>query len=121
MFKNDYIMKIIENIIRFLAKVIFNKDYIKYEFPDFDKYEKTDYLYKDILKLLEEAKINEAENLLFENINRYDERYIEMALDFYQRINSLSDEELSKANFSRKEIEEGIRDIAEELEIKIYN
>lgn len=120
MFKNDYIMKTIENIIRFLSKILFNKEYIEYKFPDIACYNKTDYIYKDILELLNKGEVNEAENLLFENINGYDEDYIKMALDFYQRLNNMTDEELEKYNFSRKEIEEGVRDIAKEINIKLY-
>ncbi len=121
MFRNDYIMRQIENIIRFIAKILFNKDFIVYEFPEKEGFDRTDYIYKDILIALENEDLNKAENLLFENINYNDDKYMEIALDFYRRINILTDEELDNANFSREEIKEGLLDIANELKISLYD
>ena len=36
-----------------------------------------------------------------------DIRYLEIAIDFYARLNELTDDELEAADYSRQEIEEG--------------
>ncbi len=61
-------------------------------------------------------KLNEAEDNLFEKVNNNDLIYMKVAIDFYDRLNKLSDEELEKANFTREEIKLGIEDI-----LKLYN
>ena len=43
-----------------------------------------------------------------------------VAIDFYQRLNNLNNEFLQANNFSREEIEEGLRDIAKRSGIQIY-
>lgn len=115
MYEQDYIMRQIRDLVRFLAKILLNKDTVIYELPDMGKYTDTDYLYKELLFLLNQGKINEAENLLFENLDTGNERYIELALDFYERLNNFSDDYLEKNNFSREEIEEGLEESAREF------
>lgn len=66
------------------------------------------------------GKINEDENQLFEKFNFKDNRHIMVEIDFYQRLNNLDNEFLQANNFSREEIEEGLRDIAKRSGIVIY-
>lgn len=111
MYEQDYIMRQIRDLVRFLAKVFLNKDVAIYEFPDTGEYTDTDYLHKELLFLLSQGKINEAENLLFENLDSGNKRYMELALDFYERLNNFSDDYLEENNFTRKEIEEGLEEL----------
>ena len=39
-------------------------------------------------------------------------RYLELAVDFYARLNDLTDAQLEAAGFGRDELEEGLRDMA---------
>lgn len=73
-------------------------------------------MYERIINLLNQLKINEAEDLLFENIDTKDLIYIKVAMDFYNRLNKLNDEELEMADFTREEIKSGLEDI-----LKLYN
>ena len=41
-----------------------------------------------------------------------DRRYLELAVDFYARLNDLTDAQLEAAGFGRDELEEGLRDMA---------
>ena len=108
-------MRMIREMIRLIAKVFFNKEYLSYELPKNEEYKKTDYIYKDIMNLLDQGKINEAENLLFDRMDTSDKRYMELALDFYERINSFHDKFLEDHNFSREEIKEGLLGLAKEF------
>lgn len=58
--EQDYIMRLIGDMIKFIAKIFLGKSQISYE----DEYSHTDLLHKRLLELIELGKINEAENLL---------------------------------------------------------
>lgn len=120
MFEQDYVMRMIKDLVKFLAKILFNRDTIAYELSDNEKYTQSDDLHKELLSLIMIGKLNEAENLLFERFDPKDKRYLELALDFYQRLNNLDDEFLEKNNFPREEIEEGLREIAKQFGISTY-
>lgn len=120
MYEEDYIMRIITNLIKFLSKVIFGKDTVTYEPSEDEKHKQSDGLHKQLLTLLSAGKINEAENILFEKLNPKDNRQMMVAIDFYQRVNNLDNEFLQANNFSREEIEEGLRDTAKRAGIVTY-
>lgn len=120
MYEQDYIMRTISNLIKVLSKIIFGKDRAIYELSEDERYKQSDKLHKELLLLLSEEKINEAENLIFEELNPKDNRQMMVAIDFYQRLNNLDDEFLQQNNFSRKEIEEGLKDIAKRAGILTY-
>lgn len=92
---------------------------ILYELPSEKNYTQTDYLHKQLLSLITQGKINEAENLLFEKLDCKNKKYMKLTLDFYQRLNDFDDEFLEEHNFPRKEIEQGVKDIAKEFGISI--
>lgn len=120
MFEQDYVMRMIKDLVKFLAKVLFNKDTIAYELFDNEEYTQSDDLHKELLSLIMIGKLNEAENLLFEGLDPKDKRFMELAIDFYQRLNNLDDEFLERNNFHREEIEEGLKAIAKEFGVRIY-
>ena len=120
MYQQDYLMKMINNLIKFLAKIFFDKNTSTYELSENEEYGGSDDLHKELLVLISGGKINEAENLLFEKINPKDNRHMMVAIDFYQRLNKFDNEFLEENNFSRKEIEEGLRDIAKKAGIVTY-
>lgn len=120
MYQQDYIMRMINNLVKFLSRIIFKKESPTYEISNRQEYKQSDSLHKNILALLSQGKINEAEDMLFEDFNPKDNQDLMVALDFYNRLNNMDDEYLKANNFSREEIEEGLRDIAKRAEISIY-
>ncbi|MDR3552554.1 MAG: DUF6483 family protein [Clostridia bacterium] len=112
MLQEDWFMRQIKDMINFLISVILHKKTANYEISIGQNTAAADTLYRQLSELIEELKINEAENLLFENINAGSLRYLELAVDFYSRLNDLDDETLEKCGFSRREIEEGLKDSA---------
>jgi len=111
-FEEDYVMRTIKDLVRFLARIFLKKDTVNYELPDDEGYTQTDYLHKRLIELLKQGKINEAEDLLYKELYVGNEKYMELALDFYDRVNDFDDEFLEKNNFSREEIEEGLKEVA---------
>ena len=93
-------MRQIKSTIQVIAKIFFKKDIITYEIENNATSTEVDLLHKKLLELLSSLKINEAENLLFECIRTHDLNYLKLSVDFYNRLNNLSDEQLMQSNFS---------------------
>lgn len=106
-------MKQIKLLVRFVAKAVFKKDTAEYKELVEESLAGTDILHRELMFFLEEGKICEAENHLFENIDKTVKGHLALALDFYERLNGLSDEELENANFSREEIKDGLNSVLE--------
>ncbi|MCI8371222.1 MAG: hypothetical protein HFI75_02290 [Lachnospiraceae bacterium] len=113
MYEKDYIMRVIKEIVRTLIKLLFNIDTEK----------ATDELLKDqnsinklkqLLEMIENGQINEAENEVYDLIERgdRDQEQIKLAILFYAYLNDKDDEFLISHAFSREEIKEGLQNIA---------
>ena len=120
MYKQDWIIRQVQDLARVIARVVFKKDLVTYEIENSQMNTDTDLLYKEIIELLNELKINEAENLLFKRIKTNDLNYLKIAVDFYNKLNELSDEQLEKSDFSREEIKSGLEDVSKKFGISIW-
>ncbi|MFA6947630.1 MAG: DUF6483 family protein [Eubacteriales bacterium] len=103
-------MRRIALIIQYIASYLYNRDTVSYTVADPSRPTPADSLYLKLCELLSAGDICGAENYLFENFMAGDD-YILAALDFYQRLNGMSDEELAARDFSRDEVREGLCDI----------
>lgn len=112
--EKDYILRMIKDLTKSIAHLILGKTEIEYELPSESEYSKVDYLYVKLIELVNLGQINEAEDLLFDEINPSDMRQFEMAMSFYLYLNDFGDDYLEKNNYSRDEITEGIRSICKE-------
>lgn len=113
MFQNDYIMRMIREMIRTLIKLLCNIDLEKTEDLQLDKEaaEKLSFLKKAVDNLL----VEKAENELLEGLNLENKQDFLVALLFYQYLNEKSDDFLAASNFSREEVEEGLKTV-----VKLY-
>lgn len=112
--EKDYILRMIKDLTKSIAHLILGKSEIEYEPPKESKYSRVDTLYVKLIELVNMGQINEAEDLLFDEINPSDMRQFEMAMSFYLYLNDFGDDYLEKNNYSRDEITEGIRSICKE-------
>jgi hypothetical protein len=110
-FRNDYIMRQIDSLVMVVAKIFFGKTTPVYERQDEINPTSGDRLHDELMDLVEMNRINEAENLLFEHLGTGIEGGLSLALNFYHRLNLLTDEQLAVAEFSRGEIDAGLRDV----------
>lgn len=110
-FQKDYLMRQIEDMVRFIAKVLFGKELFKYEIVNEGNLSQTDMMYANIMALVSQRKLCEAEDLLYESVESGNVDHARIALDFYETINALSDDELEISNFSREEIKDGLKQI----------
>lgn len=120
-FQQDWVMRQVEMLVQFVARTVFHKDSISYDIIDETNLSQADLLYKKLRELIAEHKICEAENLLFENLDADDNKSLALALDFYQIINRMADDELEAHNFSRQEINDGVHEIMHKFNISTLN
>ena len=108
MYDSSCLARDIQTLMQIIARDGYNKSEICYTITNEKNLTQQDVLHIRLMELLDENKICDAENLLFDEIDEDNEAYIELALDFYQKINVMSEEELNENDFSRAEILDGI-------------
>ena len=118
MYKKDWLLDQIDDLIEFLARVFLNQTNTEY-LPENIVNSSADSLHTELNKLLSEGKINEAENLLFDKIEVGNTKHLAVALNFYDKLNKFNDETLEASNYSREEINQGLHDILDKFGIKI--
>lgn len=64
---------------------------------------------KMLEKMIDDGDICAAEDLLFNDLDQSDLSWLQIALDFYSKLNNCSDDYLAMHDFSREEIEQGLR------------
>ncbi len=103
MFEQDYIMRLIHEIVRTLLKLLFNIDPEKKEELIFKEKEMEE-KYDELLNFIDRGKINKAENKLLNELNPEDIQYYKMALMFYLYLNEKDIDFLEEHGFSKNEI-----------------
>ena len=91
-----------------MSRVLFNSDRIWYGLGKPENI-LTDVVHGKITELFLKQKYCEAEDYLYDNFEAGSKVWLLVALDFYQKLNELSDEELEKGGFPRTEILPGIK------------
>lgn len=114
--KQDFVLRRLEDQGRFLAKLILGKDEASYELPEYEAMDnEVDRLYRKILALADEGKINEAENLFIEELETGDQRMFEMGISFYLHLAHMDEEFLEDHQYTREEIADGMESLAEDF------
>lgn len=113
MYNDDWLLREIEKMTLVIGKLTFGKGDSTVEiFDEKNKLSDGGFLYHRLKKLVLEKKINEAENLLFEEIEKNPcTEYLKTAVLFYGDLQAFSDAALADSNFSRQEIAEGLAQI----------
>ena len=123
-FQDDWMMRQIEMMTRFVANVIFkrNDTDVHYEIignvDDSKTLTRTDLLFLKLQQMILEGRLCEAENELYDNME-YSDKYIELSTDFYKRLNDMSDQQLIEGGFSRDEVYDGYIEIMSLLGVPI--
>lgn len=112
MFEQDYIMRLIQEMVRAFLKLVFNIDMETREGRIFQETE-TESKYDELITLIDDGNINEAENILWEGLNPKDIQDFKLALMFYSRLNEKDTDFLTEHDFSKKEIADGLKHAAE--------
>lgn len=112
--EKDYIMRIIKEVVRVLFSLMLGKQYRSVELPDENKYEVSGKALKEFKKMVDEGFINEAENILLENIDYTQKEEVFAAILFYQYIGEKDNNFLTEHNYSKEEALDGIKRLAEQ-------
>lgn len=108
MLKKDYVMRLIQEAVRATLKLLFNIDTDKEEELVFAEQER-ETTYDELLELINDGKINEAENKLLGELDPKDMEYYKMALMFYSYLNEKDIDFLEEHDFSKNEIIDGLK------------
>ena len=108
MFEQDYVMRLIKEMIRVILKLLFNIDVETPTTRLIENEEKKATL-EALLDMIDKGAINEAENIIFELAE--DNANLEMILLFYSYLNDKSDAFLLENHFSRKELQTDLKNI----------
>ena len=112
--EKDYIMRIIKEMVRVLFSLMFGKQYKSVELPEENKYEVSGKALEEFEKMVDEGFINEAENILLENIDYTQKEEVLAAILFYQYIGEKDSDFLTEHNYSKEEALDGIKRLAEQ-------
>lgn len=110
MVEQDYIMRIIHEVVRTFLKLVFQIDEEKQEDVQFED-KKVQGNFENLCAMAERGKINQAENILYEELEEGNVEYLKMAVLFYEHLNKMSNEYLEKCDFSRIEVAEGMKHV----------
>ena len=117
---NDWLLKQINVVSEFLQKVCTDMETSR-KLNENEQYQKDSFEFERLLEnLIEEDRINDAENILFEKLETNNLMYATIATRFYDKLKGLSDEKLQKSNYSRDEILQGLNDMCDMFGLEIF-
>ena len=112
MFEQDYVMRLIKEMVRAILKLLFNIDTESPTVELLENREEKETL-ENLLDMIDNGKINEAENRLYDLTSDTDMNSLEIALLFYSYLNDKTDDFLEENDFSRDEIKLGLENVAD--------
>ena len=116
--EKDYIMRIIKEIVRVLFSLMLGKKYVSVEQEAKNGYEVSGKKLDELLTMIDNGEINEAENLMLEDIDYSNRNELAAAALFYQYLSEKNDEFLQKNNYSKEEVLDGINQIMQKAGYK---
>ncbi len=111
--EKDYLMRMIKEMVNVLFSVMFGKQYQSLELPAENEYEVSGTSLGEFEKMVDQGLVNEAENMLLENIDYNKKEEVLAAIFFYRYVSEKDDDFLTAHNYSKKEALEGISLLAE--------
>ena len=112
MFEQDYVMRLIKEMVRAILKLLFNIDT---ELPTAELLENKEEkeTLKNLFDMIDDGKINEAENRLYDLTSDTDMNSLESALLCYSYLHDQTDDFLEENDFSRDEIKLGLENVTD--------
>ena len=109
--EKDYIMRMIKEMVKILFSLICGKKYVSVELEKENKYEVSGKNLKDFLDMIDSGKINEAENILLDNIDYTNNDDVMAAALFYQYLSEKDSEFLINNNYTKEEVLSGFKQL----------
>lgn len=111
--EKDYIMRMIKEMVRVLFSLAFGKKFVSVELERENKYEVAGNPLQDLMRMVDLGQINEAENLLLEDLDYNRKEEVMAAALFYQYVSEKDTEFLEKHDYSDEEVIFGLRQLME--------
>ena len=112
MYENDYIMRIIQEMVRIMVSLMLGKQYVQAESPQENKYGVSDLKLQKWRELIDSGKINEGENELLENMDYQSKEDVAEAIFFYEYAGEKGDKFLREHDYSIEEVLDGLKQLA---------
>ena len=109
--EKDYIMRMIKEMVRVLFSLVFGKKYVSVELEKENKYEVSGKKLKSFLDMIDLGQINEAENILLDNIDYTNNDDVMAAALFYQYLSEKDSEFLINNNYTKEEVLSGFKQL----------
>ena len=109
--EKDYIMRMIKEMVRVLFSLVFGKKYVSVELEKENKYEVSGKKLKSFLDMIDLGQINEAENILLDNIDYANNDEVMAAALFYQYLSEKDNEFLENNNYTKEEVLSGFKQL----------
>ena len=119
MLTEDWMLRQVEALARSIAYLVFQKEDPDYTPTGAAEDAEIDELYRTLLEKVNAGDIGGAEDLLYQRAEPEDRRYLELAVDFYSRLNDLSYEQLEQGGFARDEVQDGLRNLAAQFGVSL--
>ena len=110
--EKDYIMRMIKEMVRVLFSLMLGKQYTQVELPGENRFLVSGKNLGDLKEMADRGKINEAENLLLENLDYENKEEVTAAVLFYEYVGQMEESFLKENGYSLEEVYDGLRQIA---------
>ena len=117
--EKDYIMRMIKEMVRILFSLIYGKKYVSVELEKENKYEVSGKNLKSFLDMIDSGQINEAENILLDNIDYANNDEVMAAALFYQYLSEKDSEFLINNNYTKEEVLSGFKQLLVQILAKL--
>ena len=111
MFEQDYIMRLIKEMIRAILKLLFHID-TDNPIEELIEDKESQNTLEKLLDMVDNGNINEAENQIYDMTSDNSMVNLEVALLFYSYLNDKDDDFLQAHGFCRDEIKSGVTELA---------
>ena len=111
--EKDYIMRMIKEMVQVLFSLVFGKKYVSVELEDENKYEVSGNTLKYFFDMIDQGDINEAENLLLEDLDYTNKEEVMAAAFFYQHLSQKDDVFLRRNDYTKEEVLFGFKQLLE--------
>ena len=109
--EKDYIMRMIKEMVSVLFSILLGKQYVSVDEERKNGYEVSGTDLNDLLAMIDNGQINEAENLMLDDLDYSDKKELAAALLFYQYLSEKKEDFLQDHDYSDEEILDGAKQV----------
>ncbi len=111
--ERDYIMRMIKEVAQVFFSLMLGKQYTQVEMAQENKFSVSGTTLDDLNAMVDHGEINEAENILLENLDYEDKEEVAAAILFYEYVSEKKESFLKEHDYSLQEALDGLKQIAE--------